>query len=67
VPEGVSAGDCLFTAYDADGNSLGCTGLGPEALASVTSVDFAFSVTATGRTRSFETSATFAQRPASST
>lgn len=63
VPEGVSAGDCLFTAYDEDGNSLGCTALSPDQLATVTSVGLAFSVTADGHTRAYQTSATFSQRP----
>ena len=63
VPEGVSAGDCLFTAYDEDSNSLGCTALSPDQLATVTSVGLAFAVTTDGHTRNFQTSATFSQRP----
>ena len=65
VSSGVSAGSCLFTPYTSSGSALGCTGLSPAQLASVTSVQLAFSVTAAGRTSAFETSATFSQRPSS--
>jgi prepilin-type N-terminal cleavage/methylation domain-containing protein len=65
VPNGVSAGDCLFTAYDGDGADLGCTALSPEALASVTRIDLAFAVTSYGHVRNFQTSASFSQRPGS--
>jgi prepilin-type N-terminal cleavage/methylation domain-containing protein len=66
VPSGVSAGTCLFTAYDTDGSSLGCTGLSSDELASVTGIGVAFAVTTDGHPRSFQTSAAFTQRPGSS-
>ena len=60
-PASVSAGACLFTAYDATGKSLGCgtatTPLNAAALVSVARVDIAFTVTTDGRARSYQTSA----------
>ena len=67
VPSGVSAGSCLFTAYDSDGTNLGCTGLSADDLASVTRIGLAFAVTTDGHTRSFQTSAAFTQRPGTGT
>ncbi len=65
VPNGVSAGTCLFTPYDSDGTQLGCTGLSSDQLASITRVGLAFAVTTDGHTRNFQTSASFTQRPES--
>lgn len=67
VPGGVSAGDCLFTAYDSAGTDLGCTALTTDGLASVTRIELAFAVTTDGRTHSFQTSAALTQRPGSNT
>ena len=59
VPDNTSAtgpGGCLFTAYVGT-DALGCDGLSAEQLSSVTSVGLSFSVTASGHTRSFQTTA----------
>jgi prepilin-type N-terminal cleavage/methylation domain-containing protein len=63
VTGGVSAGSCLFTAYDDTGANLGCTGLSSTQLADVTRIGLAFAITTDGHTRNFQTSATFTQRP----
>ena len=63
VPNGVSAGSCLFTAYSDDGTALGCTALSSADLAAVTRIGLAFAVTTDGHTRDFQTSAAFTQRP----
>jgi Tfp pilus assembly protein PilW len=64
---GVSAVECLFTAYDSSGAELGCTALTADELASVTRIGLAFAVTTDGHTHSFQTSAALTQRPGSTT
>jgi Tfp pilus assembly protein PilW len=54
---------CLFTAFGANGENLGCSGLGRDQLTTVARIDIAFVVTSTsGHPQTYQTSATFTGR-----
>jgi Tfp pilus assembly protein PilW len=54
----VQTGGCLFTALDADGNSLGCQNVDPT---QIRGVELSFTaVTDSGRSQAFQTAAMFA-------